>query len=94
MAKIRNTHIPNAYGGGNVKEIKCDNGDTYHIRNTCVPNAYGGGNEQEIVKVGSNNSSHYDGPILPALLYMAVIAIIGFAITFIGVPWFFISIFG
>lgn len=91
MATIRDTYIPNMYDGGNVKEIKFDNGDTYHISNTYIPNMYGTGYVQKIEKV---DKCIVQCPLHWAILKFIIGAILLSSFTFIGVPWFFIKLFG
>lgn len=47
MARIRNSFVPNRFGGGYEKTITTDSG-SYTLRNTFVPNRFGGGYEQEL----------------------------------------------
>ena len=91
MATIRDTYIPNMYGGGNVKEIKFDNGDTYHISNTYIPNMYGTGYVQKIEKV---EKCSVQCPLHWAILKFIIGVILLSSLTYICVPWFFIKLFG
>ena len=64
MAKIRNSFVPNRFGGGYEKTITTDSGASYTVRNTFVPNRFGGGYEQEIVP----SSNAYEDDILGMII--------------------------
>lgn len=59
MARIRNSFVPNRFGGGYEKLITTDSG-SYTLRNTFVPNRFGGGYEQELVP----SSDAYDEVVM------------------------------
>ena len=92
MAKIKNTNIPNRFGGGYQKEVTMENGEKYIIRNTSIPNYFGGGYQKEIVKAPDYRG--IEGPMILVLL-AALCALVAFISLIMGnVKWMIISLIG
>jgi preprotein translocase subunit SecG len=54
MAKIRNSSVDNAYGGGKQQIFTDDNGKEYVIKNSSLDNVYGGGKQKIVKERGSS----------------------------------------
>ncbi len=55
MAKIRNSSINNAYGGGKQQIFTDNNGKEYVIKNSSVDNVYGSGKQKIVEERGSSD---------------------------------------
>ncbi len=55
MAKIRNSSVDNAYGGGKQQIYTDDNGKEYIIKNSSLDNVYGRGKQKIVEEKGSSD---------------------------------------
>jgi len=98
MARIKNSIVPNLFGGGQEQIISMDDGSEYRIKNSIVPNVWGTGNEQIIEQTQSpyiNNYSssnryagkpepeHFGLKVLLALIGLAAIGGLGTLLAYI-----------
>lgn len=60
MAKIRNSSVDNAYGGGKQQIFTDDNGKEYIIKNSSLDNVYGSGKQEIIEEKGSSEGGLAD----------------------------------